>query len=520
MFKYLTLGIIILIILVGGGFYLYQQNILNYWLSHLGLGFKSPSTLSVGGAPISSTATDTESAKKEFRSNLLASMLAIFDENYKAPIYVDKPVSYQSIDSDTKPTTSSPSIKRGLYNQKEQFDEKKLKELYIILENLKQALTDLEEKLFDSLFFGIEEYHAGNYEKSLDYFLLAEKLFSGDADVKLFVALAYLQLNNNEKAKEKLKEVLSLDQNYIDAHFQLGVIYATEKKTQEAINHLLRVYNYDPKQNDVGFFLGLSYYRADDFYQAQKYLLRNQSIDIVVEGLDAYYLILTKYQLGYNSEAAKLAREFVINFDKIQEISSLMSIVNFFVQIEKLDDYFAKFVTIPLGPLIFSHPPEMDFLDFRGETGRISGKTGDINYMNIFYNENGLFYRISLMGDKNYTQALGFNPPTINEYFVSIQTTPDFMQENIEKNGTKIKTKDKKDAFVHIISPPSGQILSAYIFDASREFPRIEISFQDKGVRLLDSASTQSSPEYLLSLRSSVLFKHIIESVEISGETL
>ena len=164
---------------------------------------------------------------------------------------------------------------------------------------------------YQFLISGMKEYKEGNYEKALEDFSKAEKLFPDDADIPFYIGLTYLQLDKKEKAIEYFKKTLKINSNYLDAHFQLGMIFIQEKNYKDAISHLERVFRQQPEKENLGYFLGYAYFNLGNYKKALYYFEKNKTSDKSIEQLNLYYSGLSKTYLGKTKEAQEFYKRVI-----------------------------------------------------------------------------------------------------------------------------------------------------------------------------------------------------------------
>jgi len=174
---------------------------------------------------------------------------------------------------------------------------------------------------YQSLVSGMEEYKNGNYQKALENFLKAEKIFPNDADVPFYLGLAYLQLNQKAKAIEYFQGAIRVNSNHLDAHFQLGMLLIQEKNFSEAISHLEKVFKREPEKENLGYFLGYAYFNLGNHKKALSYFEKNKTQDKSIEQLKLYYSGLAKTYLGKTKEAEELYKR-VIDIDPSSPLAS------------------------------------------------------------------------------------------------------------------------------------------------------------------------------------------------------
>ncbi len=70
-----------------------------------------------------------------------------------------------------------------------------------------------------------------------------------NAGIRLNLALAYINQERFDQAKDSLQKALDLKPRFSQAHFELGQLYLKEEKKDKAVNHFKKVILYSPRGN-------------------------------------------------------------------------------------------------------------------------------------------------------------------------------------------------------------------------------------------------------------------------------
>lgn len=133
-----------------------------------------------------------------------------------------------------------------------------------------------------------------------------------DADAHVQLALIYLQRNQKEKAVEHLETALSIDENEIDANYELGRLARRNGELQRALDYFAVVLGQDDRfrLSEIWREIGVTYFDAAMFREAREALekfVERRSAD--PEGL--YYLGLVCKKLDEPQKAAEYFAEAV-----------------------------------------------------------------------------------------------------------------------------------------------------------------------------------------------------------------
>jgi len=110
-------------------------------------------------------------------------------------------------------------------------------------ENLKEKVESLYEQIKSGLYSYIEDELIKEEDK-IPSELKGKAVSSKEY---IYLALAYYRKEEKNKAVFYLKKVISLDNNNIDAHFNLAEIYLQLEKYEKAKDHALRIIQENPK---------------------------------------------------------------------------------------------------------------------------------------------------------------------------------------------------------------------------------------------------------------------------------
>jgi len=102
--------------------------------------------------------------------------------------------------------------------------------------NLDEALKALQQAVklsptdsFSYANLGIVYYEMKQYENAIDALNAAKALDPNDAKVRNYLGCACSQKGWQEAAEKEFLKAIELDPNFGDAHFNLALVYATEK---------------------------------------------------------------------------------------------------------------------------------------------------------------------------------------------------------------------------------------------------------------------------------------------------
>ncbi len=156
-------------------------------------------------------------------------------------------------------------------------------------------------------FIGGEVRGFGNamrQRQNLKRFLQNATVNPKDADAHVQLGLIYLQRRQESKAEEHFKKALEIDENEIDANYEMGKIERLHGNLQDALNHFATVLGQNDKHSlsEVWREIGITYLDAGMFNEAHEALEKfttRRSAD--VEGL--YYFGKVLKALGKTEEA-------------------------------------------------------------------------------------------------------------------------------------------------------------------------------------------------------------------------
>jgi tetratricopeptide (TPR) repeat protein len=160
------------------------------------------------------------------------------------------------------------------------------------------------------LFFLVRGYISGvlrsqRARESFKQNLEAATLNPADASAHYNLGLIHQQRGELEAARERFERAIQIDDDEIDAHYQIGRIARTQKRYADAIRNFEQVVARDPShsQHEIWREVGATYIAAEQFEDARNSLerfLENRPSDP-----EALYLMGRAYAgLGHSREAA------------------------------------------------------------------------------------------------------------------------------------------------------------------------------------------------------------------------
>lgn len=168
--------------------------------------------------------------------NLLASM----NENDRAERFFQKAITL-----DEHAATAYYSL-ANLYYNAERFEE--AAKLY------EKAISNGIEGADAYFMLGKSFEKEGHTKLSLPYLQRAYELDSSDIQIALSYSIALASMEMFEQAEPVLKEILTLDAENADAHYNLGVLYAVSTSdTDAALHHLKKAFTIQPTYDQARY---------------------------------------------------------------------------------------------------------------------------------------------------------------------------------------------------------------------------------------------------------------------------
>ncbi len=152
---------------------------------------------------------------------------------------------------------------------------------------------------------GIVKYDEKKYAEALQEFLEAFRIDPENPEVRYFLGISYLALDQADEAIAHLEKARRLDANDLDVAFNLGVAYFTKGDYERAQAQFLFVRQRDPKRENLGYYLGFIHFNRKEYEKALGYFQENVSSDIRFQQQNRFYIGLTEHHLGRDAEAAR-----------------------------------------------------------------------------------------------------------------------------------------------------------------------------------------------------------------------
>ncbi|TDI48646.1 MAG: tetratricopeptide repeat protein [Acidobacteria bacterium] len=97
------------------------------------------------------------------------------------------------------------------------------------------------------------EYLRAGYAEDAEPLLRAELQAGGDAETRQLLATALSVLGRNAEAERRYREALALDPDSVRAHYNLGLLLATDERPQDAVDHFEAALRLDPVHAEAHF---------------------------------------------------------------------------------------------------------------------------------------------------------------------------------------------------------------------------------------------------------------------------
>lgn len=175
-----------------------------------------------------------------------------------------------------------------------------------------------DEKVAYSHFtLGIKLLQQNRKNEALEQLLIAKKLDPNNALIRNHLGLAYYVLNEYEHAIVELEAATNKQENYSEAHNNLGRVYIDVKNFKAARNHLNRAaldLTY-AKKDKVWLNLGLSYFFQNNYKKSESFFLK--AISMNRKNCLAYnYFGRSQVEQGQFKKAAKALDQAVFHCRK------------------------------------------------------------------------------------------------------------------------------------------------------------------------------------------------------------
>lgn len=147
----------------------------------------------------------------------------------------------------------------------------------------------------------------GNSKAAQDIF---NRMFeaAGPARAQFLLGKASYEAALFPQAEESFLAVLRLDPRFPDIHLELGKVYISERRTDDAIAQLRAAVNENPENEEANYFLGSLLVRENQCEQGIPYLERAKRLKPDSYGV-YLYLGRAKLHLGQTADAVKLLRK-------------------------------------------------------------------------------------------------------------------------------------------------------------------------------------------------------------------
>lgn len=129
-----------------------------------------------------------------------------------------------------------------------------------------------------------------DYKKAVEYIDKVMKLDESQPKAYFFRGIVLLENGDTLHSIRNFQKAIDVDQDYFDAHLQLGLLYA-DKKNKLAVDYFNNALNIKPDNTDVSYYLAIYYQETGGYNEAIK----------IYEGLllkdPKFYYAL--YNIGY-----------------------------------------------------------------------------------------------------------------------------------------------------------------------------------------------------------------------------
>ena len=131
---------------------------------------------------------------------------------------------------------------------------------------------------------GLTLYNLDLPKESINSLNIARK-YTDDKNIYRNIGLSYLKIGNYQKAEKNFKEAIYLEPKFSEAYFNLGYLYYSNKKYNEAIESWQKISKYDPNFFEmpiIYYYIGMAYKKKQMPDKALEYFV--QALQLVPEG--------------------------------------------------------------------------------------------------------------------------------------------------------------------------------------------------------------------------------------------
>ena len=180
-----------------------------------------------------------------------------------------------------------------------------------------------------NLSLGLSYLKEGNYQAAYIQFQTAHRLEPKNKNILHCLGIVYLHFENLEKSKKYLLEAISIDDNFSEAHNNLGIVYMKKAQWNEAVAHFKKALSNPLYQNPESAFFNLSiaYYRLENCELAITTL--REAVKRAPNFAPLYYRLALCYnKMGKYGEASEMLTTAIekdpsYNGDKIKFIQEI-----------------------------------------------------------------------------------------------------------------------------------------------------------------------------------------------------
>jgi type IV pilus biogenesis/stability protein PilW len=139
--------------------------------------------------------------------------------------------------------------------------------LFLVLYGCASATVEQQREADLHLSLGLSYLKEGNYQLAYLQFQAAHGIEPRNKDVLHCLGIVYLHYEDLEKSKKYLHDAISIDDNFSEAHNNLGIVYLKMAKWNESIEHFKKALKNPLYQNPESayFNLGTAYYRLGNY---------------------------------------------------------------------------------------------------------------------------------------------------------------------------------------------------------------------------------------------------------------
>ncbi len=137
------------------------------------------------------------------------------------------------------------------------------------MKHLKELAQSFPENAYYQKMLANTYFHMGLLDWAIDYYVKAIEVDNDYLDARYDLGVAYYHRGCVNQAIAEYQMVLELDSNYHAAHYRIGICYHHANEFEKAIHHLVESTVITPEYVMAHYHLGVIYYKQGIYEKAE-----------------------------------------------------------------------------------------------------------------------------------------------------------------------------------------------------------------------------------------------------------